>query len=117
MQYVRGQTPIINVIAGGKASGGDTNRKRRRHSSSLYCMNVFQIEKRFQGFDNPITFEASDYGDVRFPHDDAIVLTLRMYPEETGNPRWLTRILVDLGSSADVLYYSAFTKMGLPNNS
>jgi hypothetical protein len=25
VHHVRGQTPIINVIAGGKASGGDTN--------------------------------------------------------------------------------------------
>ena len=58
-------------------------------------------------------FRAEDYGDVRFPHDDAIVLSLKMVVPEQPSGHRVTRVLVDTGSSADILYKDAFDRMGL----
>ena len=44
---------------------------------------------------------------VHYPHDDAIVITLLIAEYTTR------RVLVDNGSSADILYYPAFQQMRL----
>ena len=43
---------------------------------------------------------------MRRPHDDAIVLSLKL------NTHRVKRVLVDTGSSADILYLPAFLQMG-----
>jgi hypothetical protein len=53
-----------------------------------------------------ITFSEKDSIGVSLPHDDALVLSLKI------NTQRVRRILVDTGSSADVMYFYAFTKMG-----
>jgi hypothetical protein len=63
---------------GGIASGGDSDRKRRRYANNLGKAQVFKIEKRFLGFDAPITFFGADFGTICFPHDDALVLAWKM---------------------------------------
>ncbi|KAJ3686609.1 hypothetical protein LUZ61_015773 [Rhynchospora tenuis] len=54
-----------------------------------------------------ISFGPEDFQGVQRPHDDAIVLMLRV------NRVRVRRILVDTGSSADVLYYEVLKKMRL----
>ena len=49
-----------------------------------------------------ITFKDKDVERVHHPHDDAIVITLLIVDYTTR------RVLVDNGSSVDILYYSAF---------
>ena len=44
---------------------------------------------------------------IHHPHDDAIVITLLIVDYTTR------RVLVDNGSSADILYYPAFQQMNL----
>ena len=44
---------------------------------------------------------------IHHPHDDAIVITLLIVDYTTG------RVLVDNGSSADILYYLAFQQIRL----
>jgi hypothetical protein len=54
----------------------------------------------------PITFSVEDINLVAFPHTDAMVITIHI-------DRWhVTRILIDIGSQAEVLFLSAFDKMG-----
>ena len=50
----------------------------------------------------PITFTDEDAERIHHPHDDAIVITL-LIADYT-----IRRVLVDNGSSADILYYPAF---------
>nr|XP_023895777.1 uncharacterized protein LOC112007641 [Quercus suber] len=54
-----------------------------------------------------ITFTDEDAERVHHPHDDAIVVTLLIADYKTR------RVLIDNGSSADILYYSAFQQMRL----
>ena len=54
-----------------------------------------------------ITFTDEDVERIHHPHDDAIVITLLIADYTTR------RVLVDNGSSADILYYPAFQQMRL----
>ena len=54
-----------------------------------------------------ITFTDKDAERIHYPHDDAIVITLLIANYTTR------RVLVDNGSSADILYYPAFQQMRL----
>ena len=49
-----------------------------------------------------ITFTNEDAGRVHHPYDDAIVITLLIANYTTR------RVLIDNGSSADILYYPVF---------
>ncbi|GAV71587.1 hypothetical protein CFOL_v3_15077, partial [Cephalotus follicularis] len=52
-----------------------------------------------------ITFSAADYEGVRLPHDDPVVVTLLV------ELFTMKRILIDSGSSADILYKHAFDQL------
>ena len=54
-----------------------------------------------------ITFTNEDASRIHHPHDDVIVITLLIADYSTR------RVLVDNGSSADILYYPAFQQMNL----
>ena len=54
-----------------------------------------------------ITFTDEDSERIHHPHDDTIVITLLIAGYTTR------RVLVDNGSSADILYYPAFHQMNL----
>ncbi|KAJ4769499.1 Pol-polyprotein [Rhynchospora pubera] len=68
--------------------------------------HIFQIEHRLESI-QVISFGPHDYDGIQLPHDDAIVLMLRI------NGIRVKRILVDTGSSADVMYFDALKRMGL----
>jgi len=55
-----------------------------------------------------VGFSDDDYAGVSLPHTDALVVTLTIVNYQT---RW---ILVDTGSSTDILFKSAFDYMGVP---
>ena len=54
-----------------------------------------------------IGFSEEDARRLHHPHDDALVVSIRI---EDYN---MHRVLVDNGSSADILYYPAFQQMGI----
>ena len=54
-----------------------------------------------------ITFTEEDAERIHHPYDDAIVITLLIADYTTR------RVLVDNGSSADILYFPAFQQMRL----
>ena len=54
-----------------------------------------------------ITFTDKDAERIHHPHDDAIVITLLIANYTTR------KVLIDNGSSADILYYPAFQQMRL----
>ena len=54
-----------------------------------------------------ITFTRKDLERVQSPHTDALMVILRV------RDFVVRRILIDPGSSADVMYYSLFKRLGL----
>ena len=53
--------------------------------------------------DNPVIgFTEEDFRHLHHPHDDALVVSIRVGGYNTY------RVLIDNGSSADILYYLAF---------
>ncbi|RRT58081.1 hypothetical protein B296_00006103 [Ensete ventricosum] len=83
----------IDVIVGGSTVGGDSSSTRKAYAR-------VEVQKRPQARCDPeITFESeSEYPN----HDDALVITARIV-----NAR-VKRIMIEIGSSADILYLEAF---------
>jgi hypothetical protein len=55
--------------------------------------------------DLPITFTEEDARKVFHPHDDALVVSLKIAGYSTR------RVLIDNGSSTDIIYLTAFQQM------
>ncbi|GAV69745.1 hypothetical protein CFOL_v3_13246, partial [Cephalotus follicularis] len=60
------------------------------------------------GGEEVISFSEADYEGVRLPHDDPVVVTLLV------EFFTMKRILIDNGSSADILYKHAFDQLRIP---
>ncbi|KAJ3700090.1 hypothetical protein LUZ61_003795 [Rhynchospora tenuis] len=104
-------TPVL-YIAGGPAAGGDSMRARKSYACPRNLNNpsrreVFQIRETNSVANMRITFGPEDYEGVHLPHDDVIVLMLRVNGTRVG------RILIDTDSSADVIYYETLKKLHL----
>lgn len=63
----------------------------------------------FRGETKDITFTEEDAKWIHHPHNDALVVTLRI---GTMN---VHRVFIDNGSSVNILYYDTYKKMNLPN--
>jgi ribonuclease HI len=100
----------IHTIAGGIAGGGDSNSARKAHARSLQGQEVYSLHRpsKLPRTDSvALSFSEEDARGVVMPHDDALVVTL------TVANHGIHRILVDNGSSADILYWPAFQQMGI----
>ena len=96
--------PILTIL-GGLGAGGETSSGRRRYSQIPDEVDI--VNKRARVPHPDITFGEADLARVQLPHDDALVISAKM------NGRVVQRILVDSGASTDVLFVSAFNKMGI----
>ena len=56
--------------------------------------------------DHAITFDENETADLDKPHDDALVIRFDIGGCE------LSRVMIDTGSSADILFYHVFKRMG-----
>ncbi|GAV63781.1 LOW QUALITY PROTEIN: hypothetical protein CFOL_v3_07299, partial [Cephalotus follicularis] len=65
-------------------------------------------QQQTDGDEEVITFLEADYEGVRLPHDDPVVVTLLV------ELFTMKRILLDSGSSADILYKHAFDQLRIP---
>ncbi|GFZ19195.1 hypothetical protein Acr_27g0009340 [Actinidia rufa] len=66
---------------------------------------VYNLSSPFVAGQTPITFNNDDLRGVHLPHDDALVVSTVIANFN------VQRILIDNGSSADILFISAFEKM------
>jgi len=93
----------IHTIAGGFSGGGCTASQRKKYARSVTSVEVFEDHSP----DMDITFTKGDLRDV-VPHDnDPIVISL------VTAGRTVHRVLVDQGSSADVMFWQTFGKLQL----
>ena len=97
----------IRVIIRG-TSAGQTSKSKKTYLKLVQNVQLSGRSPRTKGTDEQaITFTDKDAERVHHPHDDAIVITLLIADYTTR------RVLVDNGSSADILYYPAFQQMRL----
>ena len=68
--------------------------------------NSVGVREALSGPDHEITFDENKTADLDKPHDDALVIRVNVGGCE------LSRVMIDTGSSADVLFYDAFKRMG-----
>ena len=102
------QQPLgeIHVISRGFAGGGESSSFRKAHLRSIRTVDVQSVSK-MPRVDTTITFSDSDLEGCQHPHDDPLVI--RAIVANTT----VHRVLVDNGSSADIIFTSAFDKMGI----
>lgn len=66
--------------------------------------NNIGIREPLSSPDYEITFDVSETADLDKPHNDTLVIRLDIGGYE------LSRVMIDTGSSTDVLFYDAFLK-------
>ncbi|XP_068486658.1 uncharacterized protein [Phaseolus vulgaris] len=105
----RHEVPIhgeIHTIVGGFSGGGCTASQQKKYARFVMSVEVFEDHSP----DVDITFTKNDLRDV-VPHDnDPIVISL------ITAGRTVHRVLVDRGSSADVMFWPTFEKLQLSPN-
>ncbi|KAK3014944.1 hypothetical protein RJ639_009960 [Escallonia herrerae] len=99
---------IINTISGGLAAGGSSGRARKAFAREVYITSQHPDKKLKTVPVAAITFSDEDSKDIQTPHEDPLVITVR-----AGNFD-VKRVLIDNGSSAEILFFDAFKKMNIP---
>ena len=105
------QQPLgeIHVISGGFAGGGESSSARKAHLRSIRSAEMGEIQavSKLPRLDTTITFFDSDLEGCQHPHDDPLVVSA-IVANTTVH-----QVLIDNGSSADIIFASAFDKMGI----
>ncbi|XP_020964165.1 uncharacterized protein LOC110265574 [Arachis ipaensis] len=100
---------VINYILGGFAGRGTTNATRKRSYRAMMTMDGARHNTHTSPPVEQISFNASDLKLQYLNMDDTVVILIH-----TGELT-VKKVLLDPGSSADVLFYSTFKKMQLSN--
>ena len=98
----------IQVIHGGFGLGEYSNLSRKRQAKSASGRveeEVYNLSSPVATAHSPITFTNYDLKGLHLPHDDALVISV-VIANFT-----VQRILIGNGSSANILFISAFEKM------
>ena len=105
------QQPLgeIHVISGGFARGGESSSARKAHLRRIRSTEIGEIQavSKLPRLDTSITFSDSNLEGCQHPHDDPLVVRA-IVANKTVH-----RVLVDNGSSADIIFSSTFNKMGI----
>ena len=105
------QQPLgeIHVISRGFPGGGESSSSRKAHLRSIRSRETLEIQavSILPRLDTTITFSNSDMEGCQHLHDDPLVIRV-VIANKTVH-----RVLVDNGSSADIIFASAFDKMGI----
>ena len=97
------------MISGGFAGGGESSSARKAHLRSIRSAEIGEIQavSKLPRLDTSITFSDSDLEGCQHPHGDPLVVRV-VVANKTVH-----RVLVDNRSSADIIFASAFDKMGI----
>jgi hypothetical protein len=94
-------------ITGGSAMEFETKKQRNNYFRSVNTIINDGPAPRLEWVNVPITFTEEDFRLKPTNHNDAMVI-------EVNIARWVIgKILVDNGSSADILFLKTFKKMNL----
>ena len=97
------------MISGGFAGGGESISTRKTHLRNIRSGEITEVQavSKQPRLDTAITFSDSDLEGCQHPHDDPLVI------RAVVANKTIHRVLVDNGSSADIIFASAFDKMGI----
>ncbi|XP_025640864.1 uncharacterized protein [Arachis hypogaea] len=98
---------VINHISGGFAGGGETSSARKRSYRAMMAIEGTIQPKKGKEPDVTISFNQTDFKSASPNLDDPVVISIQV------GELLVRKTLLDPGSSADVLFYSTFTKMKL----
>ena len=97
------------MISGGFAGGGESSAARKAYLRSIRPGEVMEVQavSKQPRLDTPITFSDSDLEGCQYPHDDPLVI------RAVVANKTVHRVLIDNGSSVDIIFSSAFDKMDI----
>ena len=97
------------MILGGFAGGGESSSARKAHLCSIRSGKVMKVQavSKLPRLDTAITFSNSDLEGCQHPHDNPLVI------RAVVANKMIHRVLVNNGSSADIIFVAAFDKMGI----
>ena len=97
------------MISGGFAVGGESSSARKAHLRNIRSAKMGEIQSvsKLLRLDTTITFSDSDLEGCQHPHDNPLLV--RAIVANTT----VHRVLIDNGSSADIIFASTFDKMGI----
>ena len=89
--------------------GGESSSARKAHLRNIRSTDMGEIQavSKLSQLDNTITFSNSDLEGCQHPHDDPLVV--RVIVVNTT----VHQVLIANGSSTDIIFASAFEKMGI----
>ena len=97
------------MISGGFAGGGESSSAGKSHLRNIRSAEIAEVQvvSKLPRLDTSITFSDSDLEGCQHPHDDPLVI------RAVVANKTVHRVLVDNKSSADIIFASAFDKMGI----
>ena len=91
------------MIVGGTTAFGSSRKARKTYLRMVQSVQLMGLVPKMARVDNPIIgFSDEDVRRLHYPHDDALIVSIWVGDYNTH------RVLVDNGSSIDILYYPAF---------
>ena len=99
----------IHVISGEFAGGGESNSARKAHLRSIRSGETIEVQtvSKLPRLYTTITFSNFNMEGCQHPHDDPLVIKAIVANKA------IHRVLIDNGSSANIIFASAFDKMGI----
>ena len=96
------------MIIGGTAATRSSKKARKTYLKMVQNVQLTGSVPKMARRESPIIgFSEDDVRRLHHPHDDALVVNIRVGDYNVH------RMLVDNGSSADILYYPAFQQIGI----
>ena len=96
------------MIVGGTAVTGSSKKARKTYLRMVQNVQLTSSVPKIARRESPIIgFSKDDARRLHHPHDDALVVNIRIGDYNVH------RMLVDNSSSADILYYPTFQQMGI----
>ena len=95
------------MISGGFLGCGESSSARKAHLRSIRSEGTLEVQaiSKLPRLDTTITFSDSDMEGCQHPHDDPLMI------RAVVANKTIHRVLVDNGSSADIIFALAFDKM------
>ena len=97
------------MISGGFVGGGESSAARKAYLRSIRPGEVMEVQavSKLPRLDTSITFSDSDLEGCQHPHDDPLVI------RGVVANKTVHRVLIDNGSSVDIIFALAFDKMDI----
>ena len=108
---VQHQPPLgeIHVISEGFTGGGESSSARKAHLRNIRSGETLEVQivSKLPRLNTTITFSDFDMEGCQHPHDDPLVI------KTIVANKTIHKVLVNNESSADIIFASAFDKMGI----